>query len=277
MVILIGTITLVVIGYLVGLGLVYAGKKFQVETDPREGEVREALPGNNCVACGYAGCDAMAAAIMKGEAPGNGCPVGGKASAEAIACVMGADAGEVESKVAFVRCSGTCDKTGMQGNYIGIQDCRSAMLSGLNLTDCQYGCIGLGSCAGVCPEKAIKVVNGVAVVDRRKCLGCGLCVKACPKGMIELIPASSYVAVRCSSKDKGAVVRKKCQAGCIGCSLCVKQCQHNAISVENNLARIDYTACVQCGACAEKCPAKVITALPAAAAAETKPAETAQA
>ena len=259
MIILIGTVTLVVIGYLVGLGLVYAGKKFAVETDPRETEVREALPGNNCGACGYAGCDAMAAAIVKGEAPVSGCPVGGKTSADAIAGIMGTTAGEAQTYVAFVRCSGTCDATKMQGNYIGIADCRSAMLSGLNLTECGYGCIGLGSCAKVCPQNAIRVINGVADVDRSKCVGCGLCVKACPKGMIELIPSTNYVAVKCSSKEKGAQVRKRCSAGCIGCGICTKQCKHEAISVSDNLARIDYAACVQCGDCVQKCPAKVIT------------------
>ena len=259
MIILIGTITLVVIGFLVGLGLVFAGKKFAVETDPREAEVREALPGNNCGACGFAGCDAMAQAIVKGEAPVNGCPVGGKASAEAIAAVMGVSAGEAERKVAFVRCSGSCDVTKMQGNYTGIRDCRSALLSGLNLTDCSYGCIGLGSCAKVCPQDAIVIRRGVAEVDTEKCVGCGLCMKACPKGMIELIPASSHVAVKCSSKDKGALVRQRCKAGCIGCGICVKQCGHSAISVSDNLAHVDYALCAQCGACVSKCPSKVIT------------------
>ena len=259
MIILIGTVTLIIIGYLIGLGLVYAGKKFSVETDPRETEVREALPGNNCGACGFAGCDAMAAAIVKGEAPVNGCPVGGKASADAIAKIMGTTAGETLSYVAFVRCSGTCGKTSMQGKYIGVDDCRTALLSGLNLTECAYGCIGLGSCEKVCPQNAIKVIDGVANVDRNKCVGCGLCIKACPKGMIELIPSQNYVAVKCSSTDKGAVVRKTCSAGCIGCGICVKQCEHSAISVNNNLAHVDYAACVQCGVCVEKCPAKVIT------------------
>ena len=259
MIILVGTVTLVLIGYIVGLGLVYAGKKFAVESDPRENDVRQALPGNNCGACGFAGCDAMASAIVKGEAPANGCPVGGKASAVAISQIMGVDAGETETYTAFVRCSGSCDVTRMQGNYVGIADCRSALLSGLNLTECAYGCIGLGSCVKVCPQGAIKVNNGVAEVDRRKCVGCGLCVKACPKGMIEIIPSGNYVAVKCSSLDKGVQVRKNCTAGCIGCGLCVKQCQHGAISVEKNLAHIDYTLCVQCGACAEKCPSKVIT------------------
>ena len=60
-IILITTLVITVIGVLVGFGLVFAGKKFHVEVDERETAVREVLPGNNCGACGFAGCDAMAA------------------------------------------------------------------------------------------------------------------------------------------------------------------------------------------------------------------------
>ncbi|MBQ2158434.1 MAG: RnfABCDGE type electron transport complex subunit B, partial [Oscillospiraceae bacterium] len=232
---------------------------FRVEVDERETAVRECLPGNNCGACGFAGCDAMAAAIVKGEAPVNGCPVGGGPVAQKIGEVMGVTAEAEERKVAFVRCKGSCEVTHNQGNYVGIKDCRSAVLSGINVTECDYGCLGFGSCAAVCPQNAIRVKNGVAEVDRRKCVGCGLCVKACPKGLIELIPSSKRVAVQCSNKDKGPLVKKVCSAGCIGCSLCVRQCEHDAVSVENNLAHINYQNCVQCGKCAEKCPVKVIT------------------
>ena len=54
------TLVITLIGILVGAGLVFTGKKFHVEVDERETAVREALPGNNCGACGYAGCDALA-------------------------------------------------------------------------------------------------------------------------------------------------------------------------------------------------------------------------
>ena len=40
--------------------------------------------------------------------------------------------------------------------------------------------------------------------------------------------------------------------------LCTRLCPTKAITVENNLAHIDYEACIQCGKCAEKCPAHVI-------------------
>ena len=258
-IILTTTLVIALAGLIVGAALVSMGRKFHVEVDERESAVRECLPGNNCGACGYAGCDAMAAAIAQGEAPANGCPVGGAPAAEKIGAIMGVEVDAAERNVAFVRCKGTCDVTHNQGNYIGIRDCRTAVLSGLNVTECGYGCLGFGSCQAACPQNAIRVVNGVAVVDRNLCVGCGLCVKACPRGLIELVPASKRVAVQCSNRDKGPLVKKVCSAGCIGCTLCTRQCEVGAITMNGALAHVNYDACVQCGKCVEKCPAKVIT------------------
>ena len=258
-IILITTLVIALAGLIVGAALVFMSGKFRVEVDERESAVRECLPGNNCGACGYAGCDAMAAAIAAGEAPANGCPVGGGPVAEKIGEIMGVSVDILERKVAFVRCKGSCEVTHNQGNYVGIRDCRSAALAGLNVTECGYGCLGFGSCQAVCPEQAIRVVDGVAVVNRSRCVGCGLCVKACPRGLIELVPESKRVAVQCSNRDRGPQVKKVCAAGCVGCMLCTKQCESGAITVTNNLAHVNYAECVQCGKCAEKCPAKVIT------------------
>lgn len=258
-IILITTIAITIIGIVVGAGLVFVGNKFKVEVDERETAVRECLPGNNCGACGYAGCDAIAAAIVAGEAAVNACPVGGAPVAEKIGEIMGVKADALERNVAFVKCKGDCTVTHNQANYIGIEDCRSAVLSGIAIAECDYGCLGYGSCAAVCPEQAIVVVDGVAVVDRNKCVGCGLCAKACPKNLIELVPESKHVSVRCSNRDRGPQVKKVCSAGCIGCTLCEKQCEFEAIKVEGNLAHVDYEKCTQCGKCAEKCPVKVIT------------------
>ena len=40
-------ILLAVIGLAIGAFLVFAGKKFEVEVDPKEAAVRECLPGNS--------------------------------------------------------------------------------------------------------------------------------------------------------------------------------------------------------------------------------------
>jgi Na+-translocating ferredoxin:NAD+ oxidoreductase RNF subunit RnfB len=256
--ILIASAAVAIIGLIIGILLVTVDKKFAVETNPREVAVRECLPGNNCGGCGYAGCDALASAIIHEEAPVNGCPVGGSAVAEKISRIMGVEAQEVERTAAFVKCSGDCEHAASRAHYVGISDCSSAIASGLSPWNCDYGCLGFGTCASVCAFGALSVKDGVAHVDRSKCVACGKCVAACPKHLIELVPVSSGYAVRCSNKDRGPAVKKVCSAGCIGCKICEKQCENDAVHVEGNVSHINYEKCVSCGKCAEKCPVKVI-------------------
>ena len=70
-----------ILGAVFGLVLAVASKIFEVKKDPREEAVLSHLAGANCGGCGKAGCDALAAAIVNGEAPLNGCPVGGAEAA----------------------------------------------------------------------------------------------------------------------------------------------------------------------------------------------------
>lgn len=256
--IIIATCLIAGVGLLIGLLLGFAGKAFEVEVDEKEIAVRDCLPGNNCGGCGYAGCDALAKAIANGEAGAGSCPVGGADVAAAIAEIMGSEVSVVK-KVAFVKCSGDCEKAKERFNYSGNEDCNHAALStGGGPKACTYGCMGFGSCVKVCEFDAIHVVNGIAVVDKEKCVACGQCTKVCPKKLIELIPYEQQQLVVCNSNDFGKDVKAVCQAGCIGCRLCEKNCESDAIHVENNLAHIDYDKCVNCGKCKEKCPAKVI-------------------
>ena len=122
-VIIISCIAVGIVGLICGLGLGVASEKFKVEVDEKEVAVREALPGNNCGACGFPGCDGCAHAIAQGECPVNQCPVGGKSCAEKIAAIMGVVADESEKNVALVRCSGTCDKAKTRYNNVGPKDC----------------------------------------------------------------------------------------------------------------------------------------------------------
>lgn len=61
------TITLAVMGLLLGLGLAFAADVFKVEIDQRLEDVEKRLPGYNCGACGYPGCAGFAEGIMEGE------------------------------------------------------------------------------------------------------------------------------------------------------------------------------------------------------------------
>ena len=128
------------VSLLIGLMLGLAGRIFAVKTDPKEAAVRAALPGNNCGGCGYAGCDALAAAIVAGEAPPNACPVGGSAVAKEIADIMGVETTAVQRQVAYVHCAGTCDHQKLSYQYYGALDCRQAAVApGHAGKACAYG------------------------------------------------------------------------------------------------------------------------------------------
>lgn len=257
----IGIATAVVsaVGLIIGLFLGLASKKLEVPVDEKEEQVRSLLPGANCGGCGYAGCDACAKAIASGEAAPNVCPVASHDAKAEIAKLMGGSVEITEKQVAFVKCIGTCDKSKKNSTYYGPKDCKlAAGIGGNGSKGCNYGCMGFGSCVKVCAFDAINIVDGVAVVDKEKCTACGMCTEECPINIIEMVPAKSRTFVSCNSHDKGKDVKTVCDIGCIGCKLCVKACQYDAIHVEDNLAKIDYSKCTNCGACANVCPVKVI-------------------
>ncbi len=247
-----------VMGAVFGALLAVAAKLFSVKQDERLPLVEEALPGVNCGGCGHTGCSAYAKAIVEDGAKTNLCPVGGAKVAKAISEIMGVEAESTQRKRAVVLCSGSNAVASTKYEYLGTEDCVSVSKLGGGIMECQYGCIGLGTCVKTCPVHAIELKNNLAVVDYNKCVACGMCVKACPKNLIKLIPFDSTEWVACSSKDKGVDVRKVCQMGCIGCGICVKNCPSDAIELIDNVASINPDKCINCGVCAEKCPRKVI-------------------
>lgn len=250
-------------GLLLGLFLGVADRKFKVEVDEKEIAVREALPGNNCGGCGFAGCDGLAKAIAQGEAKPNACPVGGAEAAAAIARIMGAEVGESKRMTAFVKCAGDCNQTTANYQYHGAMSCEmlSFVPSG-GPKSCNHGCLGFGTCVRVCQFDAIHIVDGIAVVDKEKCKACGQCVAHCPKHLIEIVPYELEHLVACSSIEKGKIQIASCKAGCIGCRKCEKACPTEAITITNNVAHIDTDKCANCGVCALECPRKIITNIP---------------
>ncbi len=257
--IIVSALLLGVIGIVVGVVLCIASEKFSVQICEKEDLVRRILPGNNCGACGYPGCDGLARAIANGLANVNSCPVGGNIVAKKISEIMGVEAVEQERKVAFVRCIGNQEKSNKNYNYKGEFDCNMLLnLPAAGDKSCEYGCLGYGSCVNACEFDALHIVLGIAKVSEEKCVACGKCIDACPKKLIELVPFSAKHIVQCRSNDKGKDVKTKCSVGCIACTLCTKVCKFDAIHMQNNVAKIDYLKCTNCGECALKCPTKVI-------------------
>lgn len=261
------------IGILAGLGLLlslvlfFVAKKFRVEEDPRIDEVEKVMPGANCGGCGFAGCRAFADAAVKApNLDSNYCPVGGNDVMKKVAAILGYEIKEKAPMVAVVRCNGTCDNRPRTNVYDGVQSCRvkASLYSGD--TGCPFGCLGCGDCVAACQFGAITMnpETGLPEVDETKCTACGACAKACPKGVIELRnkgPRGMRVYVSCINKDKGAVARKACKAACIGCGKCAKVCTHEAITVESNVAYIDFTKCKLCKKCVAECPTGAIHAV----------------
>lgn len=253
--IIIAVILLTAIGLICAVLLVIAGKVMAVPVDEKFEEVRACLPGANCGACGYTGCDGYAKALSSDEVKEtNLCVPGGNAAAQAVSKVLGLEAGHVEEKIAFIRCNGTCQHTRDKFKYEGIRSCAAAELFYAGPGECTFGCMGFGDCVKACMNNAICIDNGMAHIDPRLCRGCGACAKACPNQLIEIIPVSVPVFVRCGNQEKGAMTRQRCSSGCIGCKKCEMNCEHGAITVTNNLAKIDYTKCSGCGKCADLCP-----------------------
>ena len=102
---------------------------------------------------------------------------------------MGVSVGESRRMVAFVHCQGDCDKTKVDYDYTGAQDCNmlSFVPNGGPKT-CNYGCLGYGSCVKACPFDAIHVVDGIATVDKEVCRACVNFFAELPSKMIERIP-----------------------------------------------------------------------------------------
>ncbi len=253
-----GIIVVVVIGLIAGLILSVASIVFAVPVNETEEALVGVLPGANCGACGFAGCSGYAAALAAGTAEVGLCSPGGPDVAAECAEILGVSAGSMEKKVAVIQCAGTCDVVNQKLDYHGIDTCQAVSLMWSGDSACQYGCLGHGDCAAVCPENAITICNGLATVNTDLCVGCGICAKACPKNVIIIEPLKFNQHVRCLNKDKGAETRKTCKVGCIGCMKCQKECEAGAITVTNFNATIDYDKCTNCGHCKEVCPVHAI-------------------
>lgn len=238
-----------------GVLLLVFSRFFAVEKNELEKNIRECLPGINCGACGYKGCDDYAAALAEGGVKPNLCIPGSLKVAGEVSALLGvAVEDEVVDVVAFVACNGHSGVTAKIAQYEGVQTCRAASMLYGGTNSCRYGCLGLGDCAAVCPAGAICMEDGIARVDTSRCIGCGLCEQTCPKHIISMIPQDAATVVMCSNKQKGADALKACKNACIGCKKCEKACPNGAIVIKDNLAAIDYTKCTNCGLCIEGCP-----------------------
>lgn len=266
-VLIFAVVSLSAIGAISAIVLYLVAQKFKVVEDPRIGFVEEALPAANCGGCGFAGCRNFAEALVNKakddkSLEGLNCPVGGSDVMKKVASILGLEAEETEPMIAVIRCNGNYTHAPAKVRYDGPATCAFAHNLFSGESGCPHGCLSLGDCVAACKFDAISMdpETGLPVVNEL-CIACGACVKACPRGIIELRAKGRKdrrIYVCCVNKEKGGPARKNCSVACIGCGKCVQVCAYDAITMENNLAYIDFAKCKLCRKCVEVCPTEAI-------------------
>jgi NAD-dependent dihydropyrimidine dehydrogenase PreA subunit len=101
---------------------------------------------------------------------------------------------------AAVMCRDYKDVNRKRVDYKGFADCRMFKKTYETEYYCKSSCSGFGSCLSVCPQNAISLQNGIAIISD-SCNGCGLCLDVCPQHLIKLVGADKDNWIDCIAPD----------------------------------------------------------------------------
>jgi Na+-translocating ferredoxin:NAD+ oxidoreductase subunit B len=238
-----GVAFFLIFGAFCGVALAVAAKKFAVQVDPKIEAVRACLPGANCGACGFAGCEGYAEAVVNdASCPPNKCAPGKQDVAEKVSAITGKSAGAASSIISVLRCSRNEGGVKKKHQYVGFDTCQGAAIAFGGPYECNFACIGFGDCEVACPFHAIHMKDGMPVIDPEACTGCGVCVKTCPKQVLQMQPKDAPVYVPCSTRDTGKAVSSVCDVGCVHCGACTRKAK-DVVNMVNDRIEIDYEKC----------------------------------
>ena len=230
-----------VLGLLLSSVLAFANKKLWVFEDPRIDDLENMLPATNCGACGNAGCRPFAEALIAGDVTPAQCTVSSADAIDEIADYLGVDSGDVVKRVARLACAGGTHVARNRAHYDGLPSCRAAAVVSGGPKGCTWGCLGLADCADVCDFDAITMdKHGLPVVDGSKCTACGDCVDICPKDLFSIHTVDHRLWVACKNLEFGDTAENDCEVACTACERCAKDSPEGLITIQDNLAIIDY-------------------------------------
>jgi electron transport complex protein RnfB len=237
--------------------LTLASKRLAVAEDERLEALMEALPGNNCGACGRPGCRGFAEALLAGAAQPAECTVSSASAKSQIAELLGVGVGRVERRVARLACAGGANVARLDARYVGEPSCAAAALVSGGGKGCSWGCLGYGDCVASCDFDAITLnAHALPVVNEAACTACGDCLEACPKDLFSLEPAANRLWVACNNPEAGDVLLEACEVACTACGKCAFDAPE-LIAMADNLPRIGPTKTADRTAI-ERCPTGAI-------------------
>lgn len=227
-----------------GLGaiLAQASRRLRIVEDPRLAAVLDALPGNNCGACGQAGCRQFAKALTGGMANPGQCTVATPDTRQIIGSLLGVTVHDVARNVARLACAGGTNVAHRIARYLGPTSCRAAATVSGGGHACAWGCLGYGDCEAVCDFDAIHLdEHDLPRIDPERCTACGDCVEVCPKSLFSLEPSAHRLWVACRSRATSDEVLETCQVACTACGRCVLD-GGGTIRMTDGLPFVDYPA-----------------------------------
>lgn len=222
-----------------GASFLSSGWRKRKRAEPSTLRLEAMLPGYDCGLCGSRECRSYAVAIDTENADPGLCLPGGDRLESLLRAALAEREGDTRGAPlrAVVRCGGRSGLSFAEFHYSGRKDCSSAALLYGGPKLCKSGCLGLGSCVAACPNGAIRVISGLAVVDPATCTGCGECLKKCPVGVISLVPRSQAWYVACSSKTSPSLRSDECSAACTACGECFARSGRSEFGLERGMAR----------------------------------------
>ncbi len=144
-------------------------------------------------------------------------------------------------------------------------------------------CIGCGLCVDACPQDAMHLIEGKAVIDLDRCTACGECVRVCPVNAIsdsrygqayffavramgygdaqsEVVAASGSYRLRYFNDPRWCgdcayecfILLDSCGPGCPVDAIWYTP-DWNTPGEDSGLVHIDYDKCIDCGQCFIQC------------------------